>query len=441
MRGADQKKSKSLRFSFFDGIFASAMAGFTQDYFAPFLLVIGATARHIGILNALPNLFASLVQLLSADFTEKTGSRRTIINVFVFCQALILAPMAITAFLGWPSVAFFIALVILFTSLGAFFGPAWASLMCDLVDKDKRGEYFGWRNKALGFILVGATLIAGFILNQMKAVNIFYGFAVIFGCAFIFRIISWYFLTRMYEPKLVHRKEDRFTLLNFLARIRESNFAKFVLFVSMLNFSVNLASPFFAVLMLKNLHFSYLLYTSITITATLTIYLTISRWGRHADKVGNLKVIRFTAPLIAILPLLWVINRDPVFLFFVQIVSGFAWAGFNLCASNFIYDAVTPEKRTRCIAYFNVLNGLALAVGALLGGFLVEKMPPVLGYNILSLFIISSVLRLIVALFGPMKLKEVRPVENISSDKLFFSMIGMKPLLGVDRKTIRYGED
>ncbi len=47
--------------------------------------------------------------------------------------------------------------------------------------------------------------------------------------------------------------------LDFIAGMRKRNFEKFVLFVSLMNFSVNIAYPFFTVLMLKDLHFSYLL--------------------------------------------------------------------------------------------------------------------------------------------------------------------------------------
>jgi len=220
----------------------------------------------------------------------------------------------------------------------------------------------------------------------------------------------------------------------FFRRIKESNFAKFVLFVAVFNFCVFMASPFFAVFMLRELQFSYLKYTVITVTATLTIYLLMGRWGRHADEVGNLKVLRMTAPIIGILPFLWVVNHHPLWLLLVQVTSGFAWAGFNLCASNFIYDAVTPEKRTRCIAYFNVMNGLALCGGGLLGGYLIDILPPFNGYRILMLFMISSILRLAVALAIPRKLKEVRSVQHISSNKLFFSMIGIKPILGNNRE-------
>ena len=425
MNSIDTKKDKSLRFSFLDGIFASAMIGFTQDYFTPFLLLLGGTARHVGILNALPNLFAALVQLKSADLVEKVKSRRKIINVFVCLQALILLPMMGIALIGAVNLYVFIAVVIIFTFFGAFAGPAWGSLMSDLVDEDKRGEYFGWRNRILGFIIIAFTFTAGFVLHIMKKVHIFYGFVIIFGFAFIFRIISWYFLTKMHEPVLEYKKENSFTLFDFLARIKDSNFAKFVLFVAMMNFSVNLASPFFAVLMLRDLHFSYMTYSIVVVSATASIYIMIGRWGQQADRVGNLRIIRFVSPLIAIIPLFWILNRHPLYLVFAQAFSGFAWSGFNLCASNFIYDAVTPPKRTRCIAYFNALNGVALCSGALFGGFLLRYLPEIFGYRILTLFLISSILRLLVATFMPINLKEVRSVEKVKSDQLLFGVMGI----------------
>ncbi|MFH1046168.1 MAG: MFS transporter [Candidatus Omnitrophota bacterium] len=425
---------KNLRLSFWDGVFASAMTGFTQDYFAPFLLFLGATVKQIGMLNAFPNLAAALMQLVSADVVEKARSRKKIITFFVFLQALILIPIALLASTGKATPQLYIALVLVFTVCGAFAAPAWGSLMSDIVAENKRGAYFGWRNRTLGLVSIAGAFCAGFILHLMKKVDIVSGFVIIFSLACIVRLISWLFLRWMYEPPLHYKEEHCFSFYQFLARIRESNFAQFVVFVALMSFSVNLASPFFAVLMLKDLHFSYLLYSLITLSATLTIFAMMGRWGRHADKVGNLKVIKFTAPLIGVIPLLWVINRHPLYLIGAQIFSGFLWAGFNLCATNFIYDAVIPEKRTRCLAYFNVLNGSALCAGALLGGYLIQVLPPLLGNKILALLLFSSILRLSVGLAIPRRLKEVRPVEKVKASELFFSVIGVKPLIERESK-------
>ncbi len=306
---------------------------------------------------------------------------------------LVLAAAALSARI---SIGMFIAVVTLFTGCGAVMTPVLGSFLSDLVEQSRRGEYFGWRNKVLGFVIIAASLLAGGILTLMKQRS-YLGFAVIFTGAFFWRVISGYFLKDMREPGLRHDRESSFTLFQFLRRFKESNFAKFVLFVALMNFTVNLASPFFAVLMLRDLQFSYFLYVVITGTATLTIYCAMERWGRHADKVGNLKIITFTSRLIGFIPLLWLINRHPLFLFCAQIFSGFIWAGFNLCTANFIYDAVVPEKRTRCIAYFNVFNGLALAAGALLGGFLLAHLPRLCGNRILMLLAVSSAARIVVA--------------------------------------------
>jgi MFS family permease len=439
MDSNNNKKDKTLRFSFLDGIFASGMTGFTQDYFTPFILHLGATVRQVGFLSALPNLFGALMQLKSADVTEKLKSRKRVITLFVFLQALMLLPMAIIALLGGTKVAFFIATVTLFASFGAFALPAWGSMMSDIIPENKRGEYFGWRNKVLGFIAVVASFVAGFILYLTNRSNVLLGFAGIFGLAFIFRMVSWYYLKRMREPKLEHKEEDHFSLVDFLSRTKQSNFAKFVLLVSLMHFSTYLSAPFFAVIMLRDLHFNYLLYTIVTLAASLTVYLVIERWGMHADKIGNIRILRFTAPMVAIVPLLWLVDLHPLYLFFAQVFSGFAWAGFNLSASNFIYDACSPGKRTRCISYFNVLSGIFISAGAILGGFLAQKLPPIFGYKLLTLFLISSILRLIVALLMRFKLKEVRPVEKISSNQLFFSMIGIRPIFSdIQRKTPWY---
>ncbi|MFA5038692.1 MAG: MFS transporter [Candidatus Omnitrophota bacterium] len=423
----DDDSRRSLNASLRDGIFASVMNGFTAEYFTPFLLLLGAGVRQVGILNAAQNLAASFVQFKSADLTVAVRSRRKIFVLFVFLQVLTLAPMVFCALWKTP-IWVFISLVVLFAACNGLATPAWSSLMSELVRPEVRGAYFGWRNKTLGLITVGATLAAGWLLSALNGFSPFTAFAFIFACAFIFRLISWYFLTRMHEPPLTHSKIHQFTLFQFVRRLKESNFAKFVLFVAAMNFSVNLASPFFAVLMIRDFHFSYPLYGAITATATLTVCLLAGRWGRYADHVGNIRILKLTSPLIGAIPLLWILNHHPAFLFFAQIFSGFMWAGFNLCASNFIYDAVIPEKRTRCIAYFNLFNGLALGVGGYLGGFLAPRLPVLFGYKLLTLLLISAILRMAIGLVMPRFIKEVRPVKPVQAKDLFLSFVGMRSL-------------
>jgi MFS family permease len=129
--------------------------------------------------------------------------------------------------------------------------------------------------------------------------------------------------------------------------------------------------------------------------------------------------------------------RNPLFLILVQIFSGFLWSGCNLCASNFIYDAATPEKRPKCIAYFNALNGVFLAAGHFWEASWSEYFQVFLVTRSWRFFI-SAVLRFLVACFMRTHVEEVRHVEKISHKDLFYGMINIKPVLGIERKTIKY---
>lgn len=430
-------KKRSLDISLCKGAFGVLTTGFTQEFFTPFVLFLGATARHVGVLNGAVNLFSSVIQLFSAEIVERFKSRKKMVSVFIIVQLAALATIVALTAAGRMHYWAFIALAVVFVAAGTFFQPAWASFLCDLVGESRRGEYFGWRSRNLGLLGVAGMIAGGMILHRMEQKNLLYGFCLLFGLGLFARALSFLSLQRMQEPPLTYNKEDVFSFLQFFLRLKKSNFAKFVLFVSAMNFSVNLAAPYFAVFMLQDLSFNYFLYAMVTIAAPLTLYLTVRRWGRHADKVGSLKVLRLTSKCFPLIPLLWIVDQRPWYLLTVEMFSGFLWAGFNLCAANFIYDAASPQKRTRCIAYFNVVNGFALSCGALLGGFMVRHLPPLFGYKILMLFFISAMLRLAVSWTLPRMLKEVRHVEHIKSLDLFFSMVRLRSIPGIDRSSLR----
>lgn len=420
----DNKVKKSLRVSYWDGMGASLMIGLTQDYIIPYALALKASVKQIGLLSSLPNLCAALIQLKSADFTERLASRKKIILSSVFFQALTLLPIMFIPYCMKDNPAvMLIVFVVIFTGFGAVSLGPWLSLMSEYIPARKRGAYFGWRNRVLGFMVVVSSLSAGVILQLLKH-NVLKGFLIILILALIARVSCCYFLMRMYEPTFKHSHESYFSFYAFLKRAKESNFARFVFFVAGLNFCVNIAAPFFAVFMLRDMKLSYITYTLLMVTVPITSLLLIQRWGRLADRAGNIRILKFTACFIASLPLPWIMYRHPVFLIFVQILGGFAWSGFNLCATNFIFDSVSAEKRTRCFSYFNVINGLASSAGALLGGYLATHLPELFGYKLLFLFFVSSTMRFLIVLSLAPRIQEVRRhVEAIKAQEIIKAVV------------------
>lgn len=421
----ENKVRKSLVYSYIDGAFASIMVGLRDTFVVPFAIALGAVTSQVGLLSSVPNLLASLVQLKSADVTERVKSRKKVINASVFIHALMFLPMLLIPFIiKKGQMELLIFFYVLHLSFGNFSAGPWGSLISEYVPANKRGKFFGFRNKVFGFISVVSAFLGGFLLYRFEKNNIFIGYAILFSIALFTRLISWHYLNKMYEPPFRVKEDASFNFFEFVANIKRSNFTKFVFYAAGMNFCVFVASPFFAVYMLKDLKMDYLTYTLVTVAATITTLLVMDRWGNMADRFGNMKVLRVCSFFVPFIPMFWLFSSNTLYLILIQVFAGFFWAGFNLAASNFIYDAVSPPKRTRCIAYFNVINGTAMFLGATLGGYLARFLPPIFGYRLLTLFLISGILRLFVAILS-FSLREVRPVKETSSFRLLQETMGL----------------
>ncbi len=422
---------ESLRSSFKDGIFAAFMAGVTEHYATPLALFLGATVPQVGLISALPHLFASVSQFLAVRVIHWIGGRLKLLVRLVLCQASLILCIAILPWLKTAQrVELLISLLILAAVCGGLAGPAWGSLISDYIPSSKRGRYFGWRNRTVGAVTLSSIIISGFVLYSFDEISYSAGFCILFGSAALARFASGYFISRMDEPP--HRSDPAsdFTFLMFIARFRESNFLKFAVFSACLTFATYLSAPIFAVFMLRDLQFSYLTYMGLQVCSSFASLVALPLWGRHADLVGNVRVLRLSSFLAALIPGFWLVSHDPAYLMLVQIWGGFAWSGVTLSAANFIYDAVTPQKRVRCIAYFNVINGAALFLGSALGGFFGSQLPPLLGYRLLSLFAVSCFCRLGFYLLLSRSFRGVRPTQKASTRELLFSVVGIRPLIG-----------
>jgi MFS family permease len=430
-------RQRSLRVSLFDGIFASLMLGFTANYATPFALILGARNFQIGLLTALPQLLSAFSQLASADLVERSRRRVKFITYTVLGQGIIWFVIGgIPYFTPRGQTNWFIILLALNTVFGAVAIPAWASLMSDTVAQTSYGAYFAWRGRILGLISLVSNLLAGAWLYQLST-NKYLAFIILFGVAGFCRLISGYFISRMADVPLVVIPEKRFNYLEFIRRLPESNFVKFTLFVAGVNFATFLAGPFFAVYMLSDLKFTYTAYAAVNTAGALAGLLGLSVWGKLADRYGNVKILRSTALFIPLLPIFWLGSSHLSYLIIVNAVAGYFWAGFNLCAVNFIFDAASPAVRTRCLGYFNFTNGIAVFAGALLGGYLVNLLPSMpliwphglIHSNLLTIFLISGLLRLIIYLVSAHAFREVRAVDKIGDAKLIALVLGVKPMI------------
>jgi MFS family permease len=420
----EKKRKRSLTFSIYDGAFYSLMDGFTGIFITPLALFLKSSNLIISLLASLPDLISSFFQLLAIKISEIVTSRKKVIVIAAFVQAILWLPILLIPYLakegygGWYLLLF----MIIIATAGAFINPLWRSLMGDLVDEHERGKYFSRRNQIAGLVSFLAAFLAGYILNHFSKTNAVIGFTILFAVAIFARTCSAILLMSMHEPALEKKKkDDGEPLLFFLKNLSKNNYGKFVLFIFFLNIGTAIASPFFAVYMLKTLHIDYWKFTILNAVSLLANLLFLSIWGRFNDEQGSKRVMLITGFIVPLIPFLFILSSSFEYLLFVQALSGMAWGGFNLAVGNFIFDATTPEKRTRYVAYYNLLNGVGNFLGATIGGILLGIIA------IRTVFVISTVARFTVVLFLLPTLREMRLVEVNLGKSLFRPTLHIRP--------------
>ncbi|MBI2916210.1 MAG: MFS transporter [Elusimicrobia bacterium] len=431
------KLRESLKISFTEGVFASMMLGFTENFWVACGEALQVTALMAGLVSTLPQLVASFLQIIAGILTEKLGGRLKTIRKVVSLQWCALLPLIslplIPEQFRYPLL---LACAIFFAIGGTLPGPAWLSLMSDHLPPQSKGKYFGWRNRILGSVALLCGLAAGQILQQFKN-NVVAGFSVLFALACLARWVSWSLLSRMADiplrrPELPNgngNPQETGSFTQFIHMNSENNFAKFSIFVFFFMFSVNVVAPYLPIYMIRDLRYSYATFSYVTFSATVASLFGMKIWGELADKFGNLKVIRATTIFIAIIPLLWFVSGDPVWLVCVQIAAGFVWAGFQLNVMTFAFSEVTSISRTRVIGYLSALNGMGIFLGSCLGGGLLKILPTLGRSHFLGLFLVSALFRALTVSFFLKNLTEKRSVQPASTLSLYADALGLYPLL------------
>ncbi|MHB8623913.1 MAG: MFS transporter [Sulfuricaulis sp.] len=421
----DPRIAQSLRHSVRDGVAYSVMSGGGETYFSAYALFLKATTAQISWLAALPSLLGSFAQLFAAWLGSRTGKRQTIILFGVALQILTWLPIIwLPYILPAHAMSILIVCVALYFTGGHLATPAWNSLMGDLVPGCRRGRYFAYRGRLMSITTFAALVTTGLMLHFGEiGHHTRLAFSLAFSLAAAARVYSALQLARMHDPMPVPRRLDIPPLAGIGPRLRASPFARFTLSMTAMNFAVAIASPFFTVYMLRDLHFSYLQYMTSLAFAVLLQFLTIGAWGRLGDIFGNRLVLLVTGCLIPVFPVLWLISPNFWYVLTLQALGGVCWTGFSLSGSNYLFEVATPPRRPIFSAVYNVLSSVAIFGGALLGGFLSLVIPDqftLFGHTVVwasslwGLLLVSTLARAVVAVTVLPRLQEMRVVRRIS---------------------------
>jgi len=416
----EDEKKKALKISLKEGATTSVSNSVGDSYITPFALALKGSSIHISILSAVAGLLAPIAQLFGSNSMEKK-CRKNIVTANTLLQAIVWLPVALIGFLAWKGIIqayliyILIALYILFVILNGIQFPAWFSWMGDLVPEKHRGSFFSKRNNIIGAVGILAFLAGGNILKFFEARNMaLLGFSLLFVVACLFKIKSYFLLKKQYHPEFKLKNVYYFSIISFIKKF--DNYGKFAVYYALFNFSIMIASPFFAVYMLKNLGMenNYLLYTVVSLSSSLFYLVFAPLAGKFSDKYGNRPLFIIGAIAFSLNPLLWMFIKSPLLLIFIpQLITGLANAAMVISSTNFTYDAVSQQRRGLCITYTNILSGVGIFFGSLFGGFLLNYVHLSFITPFMLLFGVAAIARFLVAILLIYQIKEEKKVARL----------------------------
>jgi MFS family permease len=376
----DEEVRKGLRMVIGDGLTTEAMTVLTGGTFLTAMaLLLGASNLEIGVLAGLPT-FTNIFQLLSIWLVGKLRNRRL---VAVGCALLARVPLLVIGFFvlaGSASIHLLMSLLFFYYFFGSIAGPSWNSWIKDLVPESVLGTYFARRIRLSQILNVALSLVLALLLDLVK--KQFAGFeliayAMMFLAGGAVGISGAFILSRAPEP-LSEMSETRFFGL-LRQPLRNRNFSRLLLFNAAWVFSLNLATPFFTVYMIKtlNLPLSYIIVLSSI--GLLSSIFTIRIWGDWADRFSNKTIIAVGGPLYILCIVGWCfvgiyteLYANLILLVLIHIGSGISTAGINLSLANIGLKLAPREDAIVYLSTQNIIMAFFSSVAPLLGGVLAD---------------------------------------------------------------------
>ena len=432
-----------MRLSLADALFYALMVGAGEVYFLADAVRLGATPLQQALVITVPLFAGTLGPLMALAVLGRFRRRKPIVVSAAGAQALTLLSIVFVDLRGGLTPNLLIALASAYQVFSQAAGTAWASWYGDVVPARIRGRYFATRNRIAQVATSVSLLLAGLLLQRLEPGSAGsvapgaggVGYAVIFGAAAVFRLVSVSLLAASPEPpaELITNRQET---LAFARSPEALPVRRILAFAAALQLSVYLASPYFGPFMLDELKLSYTQYMAGSVAVVLLKFASLPSWGRLVDRYGARAVFLLAAVLVALVPLPWLWTRGIAMVIVAQSLSGLSWGGHELSQFSLLLESSPTRSRLHVFATMSVLTGFAQLLGSLLGGWLLAAVDR----RFAVLFIVSAASRLAVALTAPRVIPSQIGARGIGRRRLFLRLLGFRASGGMESRPMPVDE-
>lgn len=351
-------------FSFIHGIVNGVWA-----FLSVFLLDLGGTAFHVGLLAFMPGLASTFMQLAWGRLGDRLGTTWKMVSTGFLFAALFSVPVIFST-KPWQ--------VILATSAQALLGSisevAITVRFAEVLEPSRRARFMGIYNP-LGFAgnIVG-SLLAGIFIPSIGYKYIFLSYTILnLVIAGIIRLglsthqekdINYVTLLRMAFQELKAGLKE-------LPKVSKEGgpYTRWCIGISVRGFGIAMFGPILTLYLVNVLKATKPQIGTLNSVAFLVRLLGTPPLGVIVDREGPKRVMLIGFFLAAMHPLVFTFAPEVTYLLPVYLLSGVYWAFINSAWFAWQMNLI-PARRGVYAGYFGFINGLSWAFGPLLGGYL-----------------------------------------------------------------------
>lgn len=387
-------RERSLRLSLIDAFLSALVIGAGETYLPAYSLSIGMGEIFAGILASLPLVSGAILQLITPRGLQQVQSHKHWVVASAILQALTFIPLIYFSATRAPNFWTLFFILTLYWGSGFSSGLAWNWWMGRLVNVEEGNTFFSKRTKISQLGILVGLVAGGVALHNKVEIGPFTSvFTLLFAFAFACRLFSSYILSNQYfDPAWINEKK-----LGFREswNVFWSNTSKrqFFFFLAPFQAAVFISSPFVTPYMLAQAKMDYGTYMVAIAILFIGKIAAITAIEKFRKSASGFSLLLFGAGAVAPLPAMWALSSSHLYIFFLQLLSGLAWAFVEVGLSLIFFKDIKQDEKVAMLTVYNLLNSTAIILGTYLGG----KFLWLLGEHLTGyywLFIIGSVGRI-----------------------------------------------
>jgi MFS family permease len=402
---------RALQMSIVDGVLFALMLGVSESYFGACAVALGHGDTALALLATLPLFAGALAQAFTSPLVLCLGSRKRLVAAGALVQALSHLGLLAIALFALPSFWLLLALIILYYVSGMIIQPAWGAWMGELTERRDRERYFTLRSTCMSVSMLSAFLWAGYQLHDGAAHHdVSRTYAWLFGVGFLARFASSVLLHTQPDPLPERRDSLRRVLARTRSALRGNGF-RVALILGAWMLGAHISIPFYAPYMLKTLSLGYegfALVCAVQLMSKAAAF-PFMRWV--SPRLGLRRMLIASMGGAAVVALLWGTAQTITGLFFAQVLSGVAWAAYELSSFQLLLSQARPKQRVEFLAMAASFGGFMQLSGALLGSLLLARA------HFSDVFIVSALARAL-PLLAFLPLAQVKRQLSAATNKL-----------------------